>query len=145
MALAPRPGHATNPSTGQHRDSGLSKEGKRAQRARNKGSDTAHLTNSGSSGKALAVAQMPKIDFADIEDLVVPLCDIAAKLSHTQVGSSGWMSATLNVPLEYTHDVIEAHLASQQGMVFMRVYYVPTDDYMRAAPGYVEQEDGDAE
>jgi hypothetical protein len=141
--LAPRPGRATNPTTGQTRDSGLGAAGKKEQRSRNKGSDTAHLTkNSGSSGKALAVAQLPKIEFDDVADIVVHLCDIAAKLSHTQLGSSGWLSGTLNIPLEYSPEVVAAHLASQQGMVFMKVYYVPMSDYLEAAG--VLGGDGDA-
>ncbi len=132
MALPPRPSFATNPTTGQTRDSGLGKEGKARQRERNKGSDTAHLTTSGSSGKAKAVAQLPKIDFADLEDVLVHLTDIAGKMSHTQVGSSGWQTSTLNVPLEYAHDVLEAHLASQQGMLFFRVYYAPMEAFLPA-------------
>ena len=136
--LAPRVGgmakRPTNPKTGQTRDSGLGAEGKAAQRARNKGSDSAHLTKgSGSSGKALAVARLPRINLDDIADITVHLCDIAAKLSHTQLGSSGWLSGTLNIPLEYSPEVVAAHLASQQGMIFMKVYYVPMEDYHEAA------------
>jgi len=128
MAKAP-----TNPRTGQTRDSGLGAAGKKEQRARNKGSDTAKLTTSGSSGKALAVARLPRINLDDISDITVHLCDIAAKLSHTQLGSSGWLSGTLNIPLEYSPEVVAAHLASQQGMIFMKVFYVPMEDYHEAA------------
>lgn len=130
MALAPRP---TNPQTGQTRDSGLGKEGKARQRGRNKDSETRKLTkNSGSSGIALSVAQLPKVKFIDLEDVLVHLCDISGKLSHTQVGSSGWQTSSLNVPLEYAHDVLEAHLQSQQGMLFLRVYYAPMEAFLPA-------------
>lgn len=140
MALAPRPGFATNETTGQTRDSGHGKEGKARQRANNKGGANTHLTqNSGSSGNAKAVSQFPKIDFEDLEDLLVHLCDIAGKMSHTQVGSSGWQTSTLNVPLAYAHDVLEAHLAAQQGMLFMRVYFVPMEAFMPAP----EEDDGE--
>lgn len=128
MALAPRP---TNPVSGQTRDSGHGKEGKKRQRANNKDNGTTKLTsNSGSSGIAKSVAQLPKIDFADLEDVLVHLCDISGKLSHTQVGSSGWQTSSLNVPLEYAHDVLEAHLQSQQGMLFLRVYYAPMEAFL---------------
>lgn len=127
MALAPRP---TNPDSGQTRDSGLGKEGKKNQRARNKGNGTSQLTRSGSSGIAMSVAQLPKIAFAELEDVLVHLCDISGKLSHTQVGSSGWQTSSLNVPLEYAHDVLEAHLQSQQGMLFLRVYYAPMEAFL---------------
>jgi hypothetical protein len=76
---------------------------------------------------------MPKIPFDDVAQDVTHLCDIAAKISHTQLGASGWCSSTLNVPLEYVHDVAEAHAASQQGMIFVRVYYVDTTAYLAAA------------
>jgi hypothetical protein len=135
MALAPRTTgakYATNEITGQTRDSGLGATGKRDQRARNKTSDTAKLTTSGSSGKALSVAKMPKVPFAEVEEYVTHLCDIAAKISHTQMGGTGWLSSTLNVPLEYVHDVAEAHAASQQGMIYVRVYYVDTENYLHA-------------
>lgn len=130
MPLAPRPKFATNKTTGQTRDSGLGAEGKARQRARNKTSPTKHLTTSGSSGSAKSVAQLPKIPFEEVEDILVHLCDIAGKMSHTQVGSSGWQTSTLNVPLAYAHDVLEAHLAAQQGMLFLRVYYVPIEAFL---------------
>lgn len=129
MGLAPRPGFAGE-STGQTRDSGLGKEGKARQRERNKGGSTSHLTKSGSSGAAKSVAQMPKIPFEELDDVLVHLCDIAGKMSHTQIGSSGWQTSTLNVPLEYAHDVLAAHLAAQQGMLFFRVYYVPIEAFL---------------
>lgn len=134
MALAPRPAFATNQITGQTRDSGLGKEGKARQRERNANSPTKHLTTSGSSGAAKAVAQLPKVPFEEVEDIVVHLCDIAGKMSHTQVGSSGWQTSTLNVPLQYAHDVLEAHLAAQQGMLFFRVYYVPMEAFLPPEP-----------
>jgi hypothetical protein len=132
VALAPKPAFATNETTGQSRDSGHGKEGKARQRANNADSPTKHLTTSGSSGMAKSVASYPKIPFEELEEdgLLRHLCDIAAKMSHTQVGSSGWQTASLNVPLEYAHDVLEAHMASQQGMLFFRVYFVPVEAFL---------------
>lgn len=132
MALAPRPGFPTSESTGQTRDSGHGKEGKARQRANNKDNGTSHLTTSGSSGSAKAVAQLPKIDFEELDrdGLLVHLTDIVGKMSHTQVGSSGWQTSTLNVPLAYAHDVLEAHLAAQQGLLFFRVFYVPMEAFL---------------
>ena len=130
MALSPRPSFATNESTGQNRDSGHGKEGKARQRANNKDSDSRKLTkSSGSSGRGIKVAQYPKVPFEDVEDIVEHLCDIAGSMSHTQVGAS-WMTGSLNIPLSYSHDLLEAHLAGQQGMLFFRVYYVPTSVFM---------------
>lgn len=132
MALAPRP---TNSQTGETRDSGHGKEGKARQRAANKGNGTTQLTsNSGSSGIAKSVAQLPKVKFEDLEDVLVHLCDIEGKLSHTQVGSSGWQTGSLNIPLAYAHEVLEAHLQSQQGMLFMRVYYAPMEAFLPKEP-----------
>jgi hypothetical protein len=138
--LAPRPSFATNESTGQTRDSGLGKEGKARQRDRNAASPHKGLTTSGSSGSAKYVAQMPKVPFEDVEDVLVHLCDISGKMSHTQVGSSGWQTSTLNVPLAYAHEVLEAHLAAQQGMLFLRVYYVPIEAFL---PPELEDDDGE--
>lgn len=141
MALAARPVSAASQITGKV-TSGHGAQGKKEQRARNKGTAESKLTQrSGSSGKALAVANYPKIDMDDISDLLTHLCDIAGKLSHTQLGSSGWLSGTLNIPLEYSPEVVAAHLASQQGLVFMKVYYVSTADYLEAAGVGVEGDD----
>lgn len=126
MALAPK----VEANMGV-RDSGLGAEGKRRQRQRNKDSDTRKLTkDSGSSGKALSVAKYPKVPFEDVEDITAHLCDIAGKISHSQVGSSGYLTAMLAVPLEYAHDVLEAHMAGQQGMLYLRVYYVPIEAFL---------------
>lgn len=128
MTLAPRTGFATSES-GQQRDSGLGKEGKAAQRARNKGNADTKLTKgAGSSGNSYKVAQFPKIDFDELLPDLEHVCDIAAKFAHLQVGK-GWQSVNMGIPLAYAHDVLEAHLASEQGMVFVRVYYVPIERF----------------
>lgn len=127
MALAPRTDrHTANDRVaGSVRDSGLGAAGKKQQRARNADSPTKSLTkNSGSSGKALSVAQMPKIEFDTLLPHLTHLTDIACKINHVQA-ATGWATASISIPLEYLHDVMEAHLASQQGMVFMQVYYAP--------------------
>lgn len=135
MPLAPRPALGTdrasvNPTTGQKRDSGLGKEGKARQRERNKDSDTAHLTNSGSSGKAKSIAQLPKIDFESVLPSCIHVCDVAGKITHSQLGGNAWATSSLAVPIEYVHDLIEAHGASQRGLVFIRVYTIDMEAYM---------------
>lgn len=133
------------PSAGPNkRDSGLGKEGKANQRSRNKDEATTKLTKgAGSSGKAIAVSHMPHLDWSELEPDLEWLCDIAGKISHTQIGGNGYLSVTVNVPLSYSHEVVEAAIASQQGMTFFRMYRIATADYMAHAPegsiGYGEQ------
>lgn len=152
MTLAARPGTTPgrsggvgeiNPETGQRRDSGLGKEGKARQRDRNKDSDTAKLTNnSGSSGKAKGISALPRHDFDEVFPLTTHLGDIAAKITHTQVGGTGWCSASLAVPLAYIPEIMEAHVASQRGLIFIRVYHIDIEDYMRGLTSDEEGEDG---
>lgn len=125
VGLAPRPG-APSKVTGT-RDSGLGKEGKAAQRKRNKGSDTAHLTTSGSSGKALSVSQYPQVDWEDVKDDVVFFADLVGKISHTQLGGSGWATCTVNIPLEYYEAASKMHFESQSNMIYFRVYVIRED------------------
>lgn len=138
MALAPKPanlygGGPDDRIAGSTRDSGHGKQGKRNQRARNADSPDRKLTqNSGSSGGALKVAGYPKVPHEDIADLLVSLCDIAAKVNHTQLGASGYLTMNLGVPLAYADDVVRAHAISQQGLVYIKVFYVDTEAYLAA-------------
>lgn len=134
MTLAPRTGGTgeISPTTGQRRDSGLGKEGKARQRARNADSPDAKLTsNSGSSGKAKGIANLPKVDFDEVFPLTTHLVDIAAKITHTQVGGTGWCTASLSAPLAFIPEMMEAHVASQTGLIFIRVYHIDIESYMR--------------
>ena len=133
MALAPKVTSTANDKiSGSERDSSTGKLGKARQRGRNADSTTKKLTqNSGSSGKALSVSKMPKLDWAEIEPYLAHLTDIACKINHVQAGS-GWATISVSIPLEYLPDAMEAHLASRQGMVFMKMYYVPTEIFQEA-------------
>lgn len=140
MPLAPKPsvgnappGRKPNPAPGRRpntrsKSSVASAEGKAAQRKRNK--EAGFSTVSGSSGIALSVAKMPKRLWEDVENEVVHVCDVAGKISHSQVGASGFLVTTLNSPLEYAHDMLEAHLASKGQMVYIRVYAVDVAQYL---------------
>lgn len=144
MALAPRPNLAPAKGGAKKSKSSVSTaRGKAAQRARNKGSATAKGTTSGSSGQAKAISQMPKRLWEEIEDEVDHLCDIAGKISHSQVGASGWLVSTLNSPLEYAHDMLDAHMRARDGLVYIRVYYVDIDKYLgEMADPDMEDDDG---
>lgn len=143
MVLAPRytpPARETRPraSRGTPADTGgagsksrssvKSAEGKAAQRARNKAAGS--TSRSGSSGTAIAMSSLPKRLWDEVEGEVTHLADIAGKISHSQVGSSGFLISTLSTPLEYAHDLLDVHLKSRAGMVYVRIYYVSLDDYL---------------
>lgn len=103
-----------------------SAEGKRAQRARNKAAGT----RSGSSGAATKVQDYPVVAWEEIEDEVRHLVDIAGKITHSQVGAAGQMVATLSVPLEFAHALLDTHMQARDGLVYMRLYYVSIEDYL---------------
>ena len=140
MALAPRIDRSESDRGGK-RSSVASSAGKAAQRARNGGSKVTG-TNSGSSGAGLAVRRMKGLDWEEIEDQAEHLCDIAAKISHTQVGASGTVTATINVPISYLHALQDAHIASLGAMVYLRVHHVPIDRFLEAEDDDEEGEDG---
>lgn len=127
MALAPR---VKQPS----RSSVATAAGKRAQRARNRVPGV-KPTSSGSSGAALAIKDAPKRLWDEVKDEVVHVCDIAGKLSHSQIGNSGYMTATLNSPLDYAHDLLDAHIKGRDGLVYIRIYHVPLEAYLSAGDG----------
>ena len=126
MALAPR----TTPDKqgGKKAGSTDSREGKADQRARNK--EAGSVTRAGSSGSALAIAKAPKRVWEEVEHEVTHLTDIAGRISHSQVGSSGYLVATISTPLEFAHDLLDVHLKARDGLVYMRIYHVSLEDYL---------------
>ena len=105
-------------------------EGKATQRARNVDAEGKPLTRSGSSGIAKKVQHMPSRLWEEVEGEVKHLTDIAGRISRSQVGSAGQMIATISVPLEYAHDLLDVHMQARDGMVYMRLYYVSLADYL---------------
>jgi hypothetical protein len=103
-----------------------SAEGKARQRERN-----GNATSSGSSGVAKGISKYPMLDWDEIEDEVEHVTDIAGKVSHTQVGTSGYMTIQISIPLAYAHAALEAHLASRQSMAYLRVYHVDQEAFFR--------------
>ena len=119
--------------------SNVTTEGKRAQRARNK---EAGGTRSGSSGAATKVQHMPSRLWDEVEGEVEHLVDIAGKISHSQVGAAGQMVATLSVPLEYAHDLLDVHMKARDGLVYMRMYYVDVAAYLGELPDEDDDDEG---
>jgi len=132
MGFAPRATPGTPADTGtapsRSKSSVASASGKAAQRKRNK--EAGNVTNSGSSGAAKSISKLPKRLWDDIGDEVTHLCDIAGKISHSQVGSSGYLISTLSTPLEYAHDLLDVHLKARDGLVYIRIYHVSLADYL---------------
>lgn len=134
MALAPRP---SPPKVNKKKTSSIATaEGKADQRARNKAAGS--VTRSGSSGNALKIAEAPKKLWDEVKDEVVHLTDIAGKISHSQVGASGYLVATISTPLEFAHDLLDVHLKAREGLVYMRLYYVSLEDYLGEMGGLDE-------
>ncbi len=123
MALAPKAGQKRAASDqGGKRSSVASASGKAAQRARN----GSHM---GSSGTGIRLRDFPQVDWDELVD-AVHLTDIAGKISHTQVGSAGTVTATLNVPVSYLHALLDAHVQSRDAMIYIRVYHVPMEAFL---------------
>lgn len=124
--------------------SNITTEGKKEQRKRNVDADGKPLTRSGSSGMATKVKDYPAVDWEEIEDEVQHLTDIAGRISHSQVGAGGQMVATVSVPLEYAHQLLDVHMKARDGMVYFRMYYVDLATYLGDMDEDDEYEDDDA-
>lgn len=133
MALAKKPAY--------ERSTNATAAGKKAQRARNKAAGGG--SRSGSSGAALAIAHMPKRLWEEVEDEVEHVCDIAGKISHSQIGASGFLVSTLNSPLEYAHDLLDAHIKARDGLCYIRIYHVPLSAYLGSVGNDGTDEDAD--
>jgi hypothetical protein len=130
MALAPR----NNPADkGGNRSSVKSAAGKAAQRARNG-------TSSGSSGGAKRVQQYPSLDWTEVEDDVEHVVDLAMKVTQAQLGANGYFIMQCAIPASYAHAAIDAAMASNDAMLYVRMYRVSIDKFLEAM-----QEDEDDE
>jgi hypothetical protein len=116
-------------------------EGKAAQRKRNK--EAGGTTRSGSTGSAKRVQDYPAVDWTDIADEVVHLHDVAGKLTHSQVGAAGQMIATLSVPIDYAHALLDVHMKARDGLVYMRLYYVSLADFLGEMDDDDDEDDED--
>lgn len=110
---------------GERPSAKATKRGKAAQREVNKANG--QISRSGSSGKLLSASQYPMLDWATVESQVEWVTDLAAVITHTQVGASGTAIASIGVPISYAHALLDAHLASRDGMVYIRLYTVSFD------------------
>jgi hypothetical protein len=126
MALAPRPR-----STGETgRTSVKSASGKAAQRARNKDSKDKGTNNSGSSGAAKKLAQYPSVNWEDVEADLVHVTDISGKVTQSQMGAGGYYTMLVAIPMAYIHNAVDAALASNEGMLYIRMYKAPLSIYL---------------
>lgn len=103
-------------------------EGKAAQRARNS-QGTTKPARAGSSGMGLAIVSYPQLDWDEVEGEVEHVTDVAGVISHTQMGVSGNVTSQLNVPLAYVQAMTQAHMASRDGMVYIRIYKMSFDRF----------------
>lgn len=134
MALAPR-----NPADkGGNRASVKSKEGKAEQRKRNK-------TASGSSGLIKPLAKYPSLDWEDVEDDVEHVVDVALKIQQAQLGANGYFLLSCALPAEYAHAGIDAHIASNEGMLYVRMYKVPVSKFLERMNEEAEDDGDDTE
>ncbi len=67
----------------------------------------------------------PKVAFADIEDRLVHVTDVVAKVGSGVVTATGGMTCSLYTGQQYAHDVLDAVVTSQRQFVMVRVYTVP--------------------
>lgn len=138
MALAPRNAGPSN--EGGKRASVKGKEGKAEQRKRNG-------TRSGSSGLVKPLAKYPSLDWEDVENDVEHVVDLAMKIQQAQLGANGYFLLSCALPAAYAHAGIDAHMASNEGMLYVRMYKVSPAMFMQRMIEEMaeEGEDGDAD
>lgn len=125
MGLAPRPRSAGEKGGG--RSSVKGSEGKKAQRDARR---EAVSVGVGSSGAGKSVGKYPSLDWATVEDDVVHVCDLEGKITQAQATSFGYFSMGMHLPMAAAHAALDATIASQGGMVYVRVYTVPMELYI---------------
>jgi len=136
MGLAPRTAPADR---GGNRSSVKGAAGQAARRARSG-------TNLGSSGTAKPLAKYPSLDWTEVEDEVEHVVDLAMKITQAQLGANGYFLLSCALPAAYAHAGIDAHLASNDGMLYVRMYKVSIERFMRAlAEQEEEAADGDSD
>lgn len=140
MSLAPR--HRA-PSD-KNRTTVKSAAGKATQRARNKANGVG--SHSGSSGTAKPITQYPYLDWSEVVDDVVHVSDIAGRITQSQMGANGLYSVTMYVPKSYAHSVLDAALAQESGLMYIRLYHAPLYlfDPVESDPDTDDTDDGDA-
>lgn len=123
MPLAPRP--SSSRDKGGSKSSVKSATGKAAQRARSG-------TNLGSSGQAKKLSNYPSLDWDTVADDVEHVTDLAMKITQAQLGANGYFLLSAALPVAYAHAGIDAHLASNDGMLYVRFYKVSVDKFLQA-------------
>jgi hypothetical protein len=135
MALAPRP--RTNAADkGGNRASVKGAAGKAEQRKRNK-------TASGSSGLIKPLAKYPSLAWEEVEDDVEHVVDLALKIQQAQLGANGYFLLSCALPAEYAHAGIDAHMASNEGMLYVRMYKVPISKFLERMMEEAEEDGND--
>lgn len=129
MPLAPR----QRSSAESGRGSNNSAAGQAAKRKRTR--EANGTTNNKSVGVSQRMADYPGLDWATVENDVVHVTDIAGKVTQSQMGAGGYYTMNCAIPMSYIHEAIEAALASQQGMLYIRFYTVPIELFLEARNG----------
>lgn len=123
MALAPRQAPAE-----RQRKQANTAEGKAKQRTVRK---EARTDNLGSSGTAKGIGKYPSLDWSTLpQDQLVHVSDFEGKITQAQMTSFGYFSMGMHLPVAAAHAALDAALASQTGMVYIRVYNVPMELYV---------------
>ena len=112
MPLVPRP-PTTNASKGP--STGGTPTGDKAIRQRKKDSEIP---------VPKPVVQYPSVDWDEVDDVVEHVVDVVGKISHSQMGTTGNVVSSINCPTAYAHATLEAHLASRDSMVYIRIYKI---------------------
>ena len=81
-------------------------------------------------GVATRLADYPCIDWATVQDEVKHVTDISGKVTQSQMGAGGYYTMNVAIPMSYIHAAVDAALASQQGMLYIRIYTVPLDLFL---------------
>lgn len=89
-------------------------------------------TASQGSGIAAKRQKYPGLTWSQVEKDVEHVSDFAATFSQSQVGGGGNLTVTMHIPVEYLHEVLDAHVASKAGMVYLRLYTVPVSLFEEA-------------
>lgn len=82
-------------------------------------------------GTAQRLADYPSLDWEDVADEVVHVTDISGKVTQSQMGAGGYYTMNVAIPMSYIHAAVDAALASQDGMLYIRIYKAPLELFTR--------------
>lgn len=88
--------------------------------------------NQKNQGRVTELNSWPMLDWETVGGEAEHIADLSAKFTQSNVGHQGILNMTMAIPVAYAHAAVDTHLASQDGVVYIRVYRVSMESFRGA-------------